>query len=80
VNCGLALVGNADCFELFWIEALTVKSPIDNAFGVFPDLDRVVFDPTGFRIDLFVFFVRLRYDVPVMVKDHETSSSRPLID
>ncbi|ERH06017.1 MAG: hypothetical protein J07HN4v3_01627 [Halonotius sp. J07HN4] len=79
-NCCLALVGDADRFELVGIEALFIERLVDYELRVLPDLHRVVFDPAGLRIDLFVFFIGLRYDVSVMVEDHETSTGRPLVD
>ncbi len=79
-NRGFTLIGDPDRLELGGIDAAVVESLVDDEFGVFPDFHRVVLDPAGLRVDLFVFLIGLRYDIPVMVKDDETGSSRSLVD
>jgi hypothetical protein len=77
---GLTLIGDPDRFELFWVETFLVECLVDDELRVLPDLHGVVFDPTGLRIDLLVLFISLRYDIPVMVEDHESGSCGSLID
>ena len=59
----LALVGDADRGKVAGRQARAAQRRGDDRLGVAPDLDRVVLDPAGLRIDLRVLLLRAG-DVP----------------
>jgi hypothetical protein len=76
----LALVRDPDRLELARVEPGTREAVRDHLFRVLPDLDGIVLDPAGLRVDLFVLFVRVRDDLAAVVEHHEAGAGRPLID
>ena len=48
--------------------------------GVLPDLDRIVFHPTGFREDLLVFLLVDGHHPALVVEDHAPGGGRALVD
>jgi hypothetical protein len=45
-----------------------------------PDFHRVVFDPAGLRVDLFVFLLVDTHYLAGMIEDHEASAGSALIN
>jgi len=72
----LALVRDTDGGQLFGLEVRLVEGPDDDGLRVLPDFDGVVFYPAGFRVDLFVFLVRVGDDLPAVVEHHEEAGCR----
>ena len=56
-NSGLTLVGDTDRGNIFRGDVTLLERALDHFLGALPDFHRVVFDPAGLRVDLFVFLL-----------------------
>ncbi len=58
----LALIRDADRGEVAGVQTLARERAADHVLRVAPDLERVVLDPAGLRVDLRVLLLRARDD------------------
>ena len=76
----LALIRDPDRREIGRVQALARERAADHLLRVAPDLDRVVLDPAGARIDLCVLLLCARDDRAGGVEHDEAAARRALID
>ncbi len=79
-NGGFALVGDADRGDFLDIDVEFFQSAFDNVLSSLPNLKGIVFYPTGFRVNLFVFFLIIAYYCALVVKNHKAGAGSTLIN
>ena len=77
---GLALVGDADGGEVGGAEGALLQGGGDHFAGAPPDLVRIVLDPSGLGVDLFVLFLGDADDAAGMVENDEAGAGGSLVD
>ncbi len=77
---GLALVRDADRGEVARAQSLRGERLLHDALGVAPDLERIVFDEAGRRVDLSMLALRHGGDAAAPVEDDEARAGRALVD
>ncbi len=76
----LALVRDAKRFDLCRVDICRFEAFGHDLLDALPDLDWVVFDPTGFRIELFVLVVGVCDHLSGVIEQHEPCTGGSLVD
>src|SRR5262249_24668752 len=76
----LALVGDADRGQVRGFEAVPGQGGTDDRGRTLPDLDRVMFDPSGPRQNLLMLELVAADLTAVVVEDHEPRAGGALVD
>ena len=76
---GLALIRNADGSHIRSRCVKLVQRSAGDFKRYIPDFIRVMFHPTGLRIDLSEFFLNRTADIPVMIKKNAAGTCSPLV-
>ena len=77
---GLALVGDADRCQVVRRQIGFRQTALDHILRARPDLQRVVLDPAGLRVDLLVFELVDAHHRAGVIEDHEAGAGRALVD
>jgi hypothetical protein len=76
----LALVGDPDSRDVTPTDPRTLESGSHHLLRAFPNLHRIVFDPSRLRVDLLMLALIHRDDIALAVEDHGSRARCPLVD
>ncbi len=77
---GLPLVGHADGGDVRGACPGLLQAALDHVLRAGPDLHRIVLDPAGLGVNLFMLFLVDGDDLAAVVEDHEPGTGGTLID